>query len=77
MRRCDPIVGFVARRPRCRSGRSQGQTRDVFSEAKYDGYCASCHGVASKGDGTLAASLKKPPISRSLAEERRKFRPRR
>ena len=28
---------------------------------KYDFYCASCHGAAGKGDGTLSKSLRKPP----------------
>jgi mono/diheme cytochrome c family protein len=30
-------------------------------EVLYHRYCASCHGVAGKGDGPLAASLRKPP----------------
>jgi hypothetical protein len=30
-------------------------------EALYRRYCASCHGVAGKGDGPLVASLRRPP----------------
>jgi mono/diheme cytochrome c family protein len=30
-------------------------------KAKYDGFCASCHGAAGKGDGAAAAALNPKP----------------
>ena len=57
------LVGFVAATAVAAAAAAvRAQTGDVFEgKQKYDIYCASCHGVAGKGDGTLAASLKKPP----------------
>lgn len=36
----------------------------------YRGYCLQCHGEAGKGDGPLAASLRKPPADLTLIAER-------
>ena len=70
------IVGFVAATAFVGAAAAvRAQTADAFEgKQKYDVYCASCHGVAGKGDGTLAASLKKPPADLDAAgpEERRK-----
>jgi mono/diheme cytochrome c family protein len=39
-----------------------GYAQDVdIGKLEYDNSCAVCHGVSGKGDGPLAASLKKPP----------------
>jgi cytochrome c553 len=39
-------------------------------KAQYGQFCASCHGIAAKGDGPLAKSLNPPrPISPSLRKE--------
>jgi mono/diheme cytochrome c family protein len=33
----------------------------VSGQENYKAYCASCHGVAAKGDGPVASTLKVPP----------------
>lgn len=43
------------------SGCSREQVTHPSGEVLYHRYCASCHGVAGKGDGPLAASLRKSP----------------
>jgi mono/diheme cytochrome c family protein len=43
------------------SGCAREQGTHPSGEVLYHRYCASCHGVAGKGDGPLAASLRKPP----------------
>jgi hypothetical protein len=43
------------------SGCSREQGTHPSGEVLYHRYCASCHGAAGKGDGPLAASLRKPP----------------
>jgi mono/diheme cytochrome c family protein len=57
------IVAFVAATAVvAAAAAARAQTVDVFEgKQKYDLYCASCHGAAGKGDGALAASLKKHP----------------
>jgi mono/diheme cytochrome c family protein len=57
------IVGFVAATAVVAAGvAARAQAGDVFEgKQKYGVYCASCHGAAGKGDGALAASLKKHP----------------
>jgi mono/diheme cytochrome c family protein len=37
------------------------ETREVAGRDLYLRHCASCHGQAGRGDGPLAASLKRPP----------------
>ena len=41
-------------------------------KALYNAYCASCHGIAGKGDGPVAAALKQPPPDLSTIRARRK-----
>ncbi|HZR23533.1 MAG TPA: cytochrome c [Vicinamibacterales bacterium] len=43
--------------------RAQSPTGATLSQgrASYDMYCAACHGVSAKGDGPIAASMRKPP----------------
>lgn len=44
--------------------RAQGYS----GQADFQTYCSSCHGVAAKGDGTIASSLaKRPPDLTKLA----------
>jgi hypothetical protein len=43
------------------SGCSREQGTHPTGEVLYRLYCASCHGVTGRGDGPLAASLRKPP----------------
>ena len=38
--------------------------------AMYQRYCASCHGVSGKGDGPVAASLRRPPADLTTLAER-------
>lgn len=35
--------------------------QSLVGRDSFDGFCASCHGVSGRGDGTLAASLKVKP----------------
>ena len=39
-------------------------------EVLYRHYCASCHGLTGKGDGPLAASLRRPPIDLTTLRRR-------
>jgi len=54
-----PIVGAVAAPGYQQRVRFEGG--DVFRT-----YCAVCHGTSGKGDGPLAASLRKPPADLTL-----------
>jgi mono/diheme cytochrome c family protein len=56
------------------TGADQGTTQQ--SERRFVGanlfstYCATCHGVKAKGDGPLAANLRKPPADLTLLARR-------
>lgn len=39
-------------------------------ELLYRRYCASCHGVAGKGDGPLATTLRRPPTNLTTMAKR-------
>ena len=39
-------------------------------EILYKRYCASCHGVTGKGDGPVAASLRRPPSDLTMLTQR-------
>jgi mono/diheme cytochrome c family protein len=43
------------------AGCAREQQSHPTGEALYRQYCASCHGLAGKGDGPLAASLRRSP----------------
>jgi len=38
--------------------------------AMYQRYCASCHGASGKGDGPVAASLRRPPADLTTLAKR-------
>jgi mono/diheme cytochrome c family protein len=44
-----------------RRGEPSVALRALTGRDSFDGYCASCHGTTGKGDGPLAASLKRAP----------------
>jgi mono/diheme cytochrome c family protein len=46
-------------------------TEQAFSGMTlYDRYCVTCHGTSAKGDGPLAAQLRKPPANLTLLAQR-------
>lgn len=50
-----------ANQPKSTITRPAGKTSPVNGRQMYQSYCASCHGLNGKGDGTVAAALKTPP----------------
>jgi mono/diheme cytochrome c family protein len=52
------------------SGCAHEQVAHPSGEVLYHRYCASCHGVAGKGDGPLAASLRKSPTDLTTLAQR-------
>ena len=42
-------------------GKSPGEPWPPTGEQLYVRHCASCHGISGKGDGPVAASLRRPP----------------
>jgi mono/diheme cytochrome c family protein len=45
----------------CSSGCADRTLDEATGAILYRRHCAACHGVAGRGDGPLAASLRKPP----------------
>jgi mono/diheme cytochrome c family protein len=46
------------------------ESREVTGAELYARYCTSCHGPDGKGDGPLAASLKRPPADLTTLAKR-------
>jgi mono/diheme cytochrome c family protein len=46
------------------------EDRHVAGSDLYRQYCSSCHGAAGKGDGPLAATLKRPPADLTRIADR-------
>jgi mono/diheme cytochrome c family protein len=51
-------------------GTSQPSERKFVGSTLFGTYCATCHGVSAKGDGPLAANLRKPPANLTLIARR-------
>ena len=48
----------------------QGSTSAASGSGLYVNYCASCHGPKAKGDGEMAAALKKKPADLTTIAQR-------
>ena len=61
------IVGFTSNVARAEEGVSMGPSGEIISgPLQFREYCASCHGMDAKGDGPVAASLKKKPADLTM-----------
>lgn len=52
------------------TGCVETRTDEATGEQLYLRYCASCHGISGRGDGSLAASLVPPPTDLTLLAQR-------
>jgi mono/diheme cytochrome c family protein len=61
------IVGFTSNVARAQEGATMGPSGEIISgPLQFRQYCASCHGMDAKGDGPVAASLKKKPADLTM-----------
>jgi len=52
------------------TGCVETRTGEATGEQLYLRYCASCHGISGRGDGSLASSLVPPPTDLTLLSQR-------
>ena len=61
------IVGFTSNARAQDEGATLGPSGQIVSgKLQFREYCASCHGMDAKGDGPVAASLKKKPADLTM-----------
>jgi mono/diheme cytochrome c family protein len=64
------FVAATAIRAGADQGTTQGSERRFVGSVLFTTYCATCHGERAKGDGPLAANLRKPPADLTLLARR-------